>query len=61
MELFVQRMRKTEEKAEVKKCGFEHSSRATPQGVAGMTEMTMVEGLSCGSAKGQRAGALASP
>lgn len=49
----MQRMRRTEEKVE--KCGFEHPSRATPRGVAGMTEMTRVVGLSRGAAKGQRA------
>lgn len=61
MELFVQRMRRTENKEEVEKCGFEHTPRATPQEVAGMTEMTRVAGLSRGAAKGQRARALASP
>lgn len=61
MELFVQRMRRTEKKEEVKKCSFEHTSRATPQGVAGMTEMTRVAGWSCGAAKGQRASTLVSP
>lgn len=29
MELFVQRMRRTEKKDEVKKCNFEHTCRAT--------------------------------
>lgn len=61
MGLFVQRMRRTEKKEEVEKRGFEHTSRATPQRVAGMTEITRVAGLSCGAAKGQRARALASP
>lgn len=57
----MQRRRRTEKKAEVKKCGFEHTSRATPRRVAGMTAMTRVAGLSCGAAKGQRARTLASP
>lgn len=47
-------MRRTEKKEEVKKCSFEHASRATSWGVAGMTKMTRVAGLSCGAAKGQR-------
>lgn len=58
MELFVQRMRRPEKKEEVKKSSFEYTSRATPQGVAGMTEMTRVVGLSHGAAKEQRARTL---
>jgi len=61
LELFVQRMRRTEKKEEVEKCSFEHTSRTTPRGVAGMTEMTRVPNLSHCAAKGQRARALASP
>lgn len=57
----MQRMRRTEKKAEVKKCGFEHTSRATPWRVAGMTAMTRIAGLPRGAAKGQRARALTSP
>lgn len=58
--MFVQRRRRAKQKEEVKKCGFEHTSRATPKGEAGMTAMTRVAGFSCGAAKEQRVKALAS-
>lgn len=57
----MQRMKRPEKKEEVKKSSFEYTSRATPQGVAGMTEMTRVVGFSRGAAKEQRARTLTSP
>lgn len=62
VELFVQSMRRTAKKEEVKKCSFEHTSRAIRWGgVAGMTEMIRVAGLSHCAAKKHWARALASP